>query len=101
MFAYGDRRAQRLCHAVQQQQLQLVRLGATTATWSGAGDGTSWNSTANWTGAVVPRSTDTAVFTDTGTSGKTINLNANETISQLTISTTNGFTIGNSSQASR
>ena len=96
LFKAAQRRKATLRAAVEPLEPRML---LSTITWSGAGDGTSWNSTANWTGAVIPGASDTALFTNTGTSGKTINLNANETISQLQISSTNGFTIGNSSQA--
>ncbi len=67
---------------------------ANAKTWTGNGDGTSWNDAANWDGA-IPTSTDTAVFGSSGiTSGKTIALNANQVIYTLAISSPVGFTIG-------
>ncbi|HEX4148612.1 MAG TPA: hypothetical protein VHY20_06480, partial [Pirellulales bacterium] len=34
----------------------------TTINWNGAGDGTTWNSVANWIGGVVPVAGDAAVI---------------------------------------
>ena len=62
--------------------------------WTGAGDGTSWDDAANWDGG-IPSAADTAIFTDAGLSaGKTISLNASQTIYSLQIDAALSFTIG-------
>ena len=71
---------------------------STTRQWDGGptGTGTSWNDPTNWSEDTLPRSSDTAVFTDSGlTANKVISLDANQTISNLVLQTTMSFTIGN------
>ena len=69
-----------------------------TVTWCGSagglgGDNVSWNSGKNWIGGLVPTSTQTAYFGSEGTTGQTIQLKQNETVSLLEIDTANAFTI--------
>ena len=51
-----------------------------TVNWSGAGDGTTWTSAANWIGGAVPGSNDSAVI---GAVGKTIDLAGTITVGSV------------------
>ncbi len=78
-------------------------LRAASITWDGdtGGAGTSWNAGVNWVGDALPGSGDEAIFTDAGlTSGKTIALDAPQTIGSLTIASTLGFAIGGAGDTS-
>ncbi len=59
-----------------------------TSTWTGAGDGV-WGTAANWSGNILPQDVGRAVF---GT-GDGVELTANTTVSQITISSAEDFTI--------
>lgn len=54
-------------------------------TWSGGGDGTSWNDPANWSGGVIPGPYVEAYFSaNTGlSSGKILSLDASQTVGQI------------------
>jgi len=66
---------------------------ASTMTWTNGDADSSWNNTNNWNTA-KPGTNDEAEFTNTGTSGATVTLDASQVISQLTLDTTNSFIIG-------
>ncbi len=59
-----------------------------TANWTGAGDGV-WGTAGNWSGNILPQDVGRAVF---GT-GDGVELAANTTVSQITISSAEDFTI--------
>ena len=72
---------------------------AATITWTGGGDGTSWNDAGNW-GGTKPGANDEGVFTTSGTAGKTILLNGSQALGQLTISGNPTMAIGSATDAS-
>lgn len=79
----------------QSVQVQDVAQPALTATqsgitivkpvvsWSGGGDGTSWNDARNWSGGAVPTATDDVVINMAGT--YTVNLNVDAAVNSLTL----------------
>ncbi|MBL9183705.1 MAG: autotransporter-associated beta strand repeat-containing protein [Verrucomicrobiaceae bacterium] len=59
--------------------------------WSGSGDGSTWNDTANWTGGVLPSGTNVAQF---GTSGAATQIGLTSSQSLGGIQLASGSTIG-------
>ena len=83
-------------------KLASTSSSSNVVTWTGGlgGTGTSWNVAANWDSGRVPGAGDEVLFTDTGiTAGKVIALDASQTVNQVTIATTLGFTIGSTNDA--
>ncbi len=63
--------------------LPVLAARADTITWTGSGDGTSWNDPANWSGNAVPGAEDDVLITNDGT--YTVVLNVHATINSLTL----------------
>jgi len=59
---------------------------AATITWSGGGPDANWTNASNWTGGVVPGSSDVAVFNDTCTSNCDVAINASTSILGISVS---------------
>lgn len=77
----------------------VLPAGAGSMTWTGGGNGTSWNDPANW-GGTKPGANDEGVFTTSGTANKTITLDASQSLRQLTVSGNPTMAIGTAADAS-
>src|ERR1017187_2678856 len=69
----------------------LVAGQAATITWSGAGDGTNFNNSANWVGDVTPGAADDAVITN----GAGTSIVVTSSVTVLSVQCSKAFSVSN------
>lgn len=91
---------------VQHAQLYSMQLDQSTAAyseiafpqaavWQGADANSAWSATANWSDGAVPADGTSVSFS----SGSGVNLDSNRSVNQLSISSSEGFTIGSTNDS--
>jgi autotransporter-associated beta strand protein len=64
---------------------------AATIIWDSGGSNDWWETATNWVGDLVPATTDTAQFDNTGASRTTVDVKGNQTIASLTFAGTTAY----------